>query len=186
MPPDQRGKLRVIVVDDSRDNADSLALLLTLSGYEVRTAYDAATALAFARGECPDCLISDINMPVMDGCELARRVRSEYPAIKLIAVSGRSSAAHVELVREAGFDHEFTKPADPATLLGVLAMMEQVKELAATTRAIAGETKQLLTDVKAEVKEVRAEVLDLKREVRDLKQELRDARREDGEPPVVK
>lgn len=177
------GKLRIVVVDDSRDNADSLSLVLTLSGYEVRTAYDAAAALSLARGERPDCVISDINMPGMDGCELARLIRAEFPAVKLVAVSGRSDATQSSRVWEAGFDYQFTKPTDPTTILEVLSMLQQVKDLAETTKLIAGETKQLLTDVKAEVREVKQEVRELKEEVKELKEEMRAAREDEHKPP---
>jgi two-component system, OmpR family, response regulator len=183
MPTNRRGgKLRVVVVDDVRDTANSLATLLGLCGYEVSTAYDGATALSLTRTAHPHCLISDINMPGMDGCELARRVRAEFPDVRLIAVTGRSDTAQTARVREAGFDHQFIKPVEPTTLLEALAMMEQVKELAETTRAIAGEAKQLLTDVKAEVKEVKQEVKELKEEVKGLKEELRESRQEGAEP----
>ncbi len=177
------GTFRVLVVDDSPDNADSLSLLLTLSGYDVRTAYTAAAALSLARGERPDCLISDINMPGMDGCELGRLIRTEFPAVKLVAVSGRSDTAQTNRVREAGFDYQFTKPTDPTTILEVLAMLQDVKDLAESTKLIAGETKQLLTAVKNEVREVKQEVKELKQEVKELKQEMREARQAEDEPP---
>jgi CheY-like chemotaxis protein len=183
MTPSARGgKLRVVVVDDSHDNADSLSLLLSLSGYDVRTAYDGATALSLARSERPDCLISDINMPVMDGCTLARAIRAEFPAVKLVAISGRSDLLQTTRVRDAGFDYQFTKPTDPMTILEVLVMLQQVKDLAESTMTIAGETRQLLTDVKDEVREVKQEVKELKKEVKELKKEMRRAR-EEGSPP---
>ena len=123
-PTQRRSKLRVCVVDDNHDSADSLALLLQLAGHEVHTSYDAATTLTLARDVHPDCVISDINMPGMDGCELARQVKTEHPEVRLIAVTGRNDDAQTDLVREAGFDYQFTKPADPTVILEVLAMMQ--------------------------------------------------------------
>jgi two-component system, OmpR family, response regulator len=184
IPINRERKLRVLVVDDSRDNADSLSLMLSLSGYDVRTAYDGASALSLARGERPDCLISDINMPGMDGCELARAIRAEFPAVKLMAVSGRNDVTQSSRVREAGYDYQFTKSTDPMTILEVLAMLQDVKDLAESTKAIAGETKQLLTAVKAEVREVKQEVKELKQEVKELKQEILDAGGEGNPPPA--
>jgi CheY-like chemotaxis protein len=176
MTSDEKRPPRVLVVDDSRDNADSLALLLHLSGYDTHPAYSGASAMNYVRAYHPDCVISDINMPGMDGCELARRVRAECVGVKLIALSGRSDAEHVRRTQEAGFDHQFTKPVAPSALLEVLAVMKQIKDLAEQTQTLTGETKQLLTEVKETVQEVKAEVQELKQEVKELKEEVKEQR----------
>ena len=68
---------RILLVDDNRDAADSMAMLLRLAGHEVRTAYDGQTALALARLQPPEVVICDISMPDMSGFELARRLRQD-------------------------------------------------------------------------------------------------------------
>lgn len=174
----QRSTPRVLVVDDNHDTADSLALLLQLSGYDAHPDYSGASAVEYVRTHRPDCVISDINMPGIDGCELARLVRAECVGVKLIAVSGRNDTDHLRRVHEAGFDHRFTKPVEVAELLEVLSMMKQIKEMAEQTQALAGETRQLLTDVRDDVREVKDEVQELKAEVQELKQEMKDLRQD--------
>jgi two-component system OmpR family response regulator len=170
--------LRLLVVDDNRDVADSFALLLGMWGHEVRVAYDGASGLAAAREWHPDCLISDISMPRMDGYEVARAVRSD-PTLsdtKLVAVSAFSDHRHVARMKEVGFEYRLTKPPLPDKLKEVLTMIEHVKELADKTKELAarnvelaGETKELLSEVKEELKEVKQDVRELKQEVRELK-----------------
>jgi CheY-like chemotaxis protein len=110
--------LRVLVVDDNRDVADSLALLLELNGAVVRVAYGGAEALALAADFRPRVGLFDIDMPGMSGLELAREMRKragEDPLL-LIAVTGVSSEDAVGRTAAAGFDRHVTKPADPDEL----------------------------------------------------------------------
>jgi two-component system, OmpR family, response regulator len=119
--------LRVLIVDDNRDAANTLALLIGLWGYETQTAYDGKTGLEKARGFCPDCIVLDIAMPDFDGCTVARRVR-QHPAlgrIKLIAMTAFSSDEQCRRIRAAGFDHHLVKPADPCAVEGILKMLAQ-------------------------------------------------------------
>jgi PAS domain S-box-containing protein len=114
---------RILVVDDSVDSAESLALMLKLSGNEVRTAYDGPGALATAATFAPDVVLLDIGMPGMDGYEVARRLRQQ-PTLRnalLIAQTGWGQEEDRRRSKEAGFDHHFTKPVDPATLEALLA-----------------------------------------------------------------
>ncbi len=107
--------LRVLVVDDNRDAADSLALLLKCWGYAPRVAYDGPAALALAAAEAPAAALLDIGLPGMDGCEVARRLRG-LPATAralLIAVTGRGRDEDVRRCHEAGIDLHFIKPFDP-------------------------------------------------------------------------
>src|SRR3954452_8917386 len=99
-----RHRLRILIVEDHRDAADTLAILLNLWGHEVRVAYDGHAGLQAAREWVPDCLISDISMPGMDGYELARQVRQDEAigSTKLIALSAFSDAEHARKVLEAG------------------------------------------------------------------------------------
>jgi CheY-like chemotaxis protein len=166
-----------VIVDDNRDAADSLAALLELRHYECRVAYDGLAGLQAALDEVPDCLITDINMPCLDGYALAQRVRAEpaLAGVKLVALSAYSDAPHRKRAAEVGFDYTLVKAGDP-TALEVLKMIEEIKELAAKTRDLAkqnvdlaGETKGLIQEVKEELKEVKQDVQELKQDVKDLK-----------------
>ena len=116
-------RLRVLVVDDNRDAADTLAALLMLCGADVRVCYDGAAGVREASTFRPDVGLFDVNMPLMDGCELARRVRSDALGrpMLLIAVTGISDDAARRQTAGAGFNVHLTKPADPAGLVATLA-----------------------------------------------------------------
>jgi CheY-like chemotaxis protein len=117
--------LRVLVVDDNRDAADSLALLLRLAGYEVQVAYTGSDALEAVRSFQPQVLLQDLQMPDMSGYDVARRLR-EQPAAKkvvLVAVSGHGSEGDRRRSLEAGFDHHLVKPVDLYALQQVLASL---------------------------------------------------------------
>jgi len=110
--------MRILVVDDNRDAAITLGLLLAASGYKVETSFDGPHALATAEQFQPDACVLDINMPGMDGYELARRLREtsfQNPPV-LAAVTGSEDYAHLEREAAAGFDLHFTKPADPVEM----------------------------------------------------------------------
>ena len=112
IPVVQKGH-RVLVVDDNRDAAESLASLLVCSGYEVRLAYDGPSALAIAADFRPDAVSLDIGLPGLDGYETARQMR-EQPVLRdtvLIALTGYGNEGDRERSREAGFDHHLVKPA---------------------------------------------------------------------------
>jgi CheY-like chemotaxis protein len=105
----------ILVVDDNRDAADSLCMLLRLWGYSCRATYDGKAGLKAASEHRPDCLLLDIAMPGMDGYTLARRVRAQ-PCLddaRLVALSAFSDETHVHLALEAGFNYRFVKPTDP-------------------------------------------------------------------------
>jgi two-component system, OmpR family, response regulator len=115
--------VRVLVIDDNRDAADTLAVLLEIRGYACRAVYDAEDGLRAAVAGRPDCIVSDIGMPGLDGYEVARRVRAEpaLAGVLLVALSGYADAHHVRLAAEAGFDHAFAKGEGPERLMRVLA-----------------------------------------------------------------
>jgi two-component system OmpR family response regulator len=189
-----RSALRILIVDDNRDAADSLATLIELGApgssrseirYEVRVAYDGAEGLRVAREFLPDCLVSDIRMPGLDGYALARAVRGEpaLAGVKLVALSAYSDAEHVRCATEAGFDYRLTKANHVRELLEVLKMIEEIKGLAARTRELAernvdlaGQTKELLEEVKEDVRELKQDVAELKQDLKEFKEEHR------GEP----
>jgi len=109
---------RVLVVDDNRDAADSLAMLLQLAGQDVRAAYDGPSALAQAQEFRPELVFLDIGMPGMDGYQVVRRLR-ERPGpenMLLVAVTGWGQEEDRRRSQEAGFDGHMVKPAEPETL----------------------------------------------------------------------
>ena len=97
---------RILVVDDNRDAADSMAILLRLAGHEVSTAYSGYTALALARLQLPEVVICDISMPEMGGLELARHLRNDLGLSDslLVALSGYAQEEDQHRSQEAGFN----------------------------------------------------------------------------------
>ena len=107
-------KYRVLVVDDNRDSAESMAELLAISGFEVETRFDGHSALAVCEKFRPDACLLDINMPGMDGYELARHLRArfaDHPPV-FATMTAYGDDAHLERAVDAGFDLQFTKPVD--------------------------------------------------------------------------
>jgi PAS domain S-box-containing protein len=119
LPPSAR---RVLIADDNRDAAESLAMLLRMDGHEVTVAYDGPQALALLAQAQPDVALLDIGMPGLNGYEVARRIR-QAPlgrGITLIAVTGWGQDRDKAQAHQAGFDHHFTKPVDPSRLSELL------------------------------------------------------------------
>ena len=116
-PPPAPKDLRrnILVVDDNRDAADSLAMLLEMNGHGVYVGHSGSEALQLARRELPHAMILDIGMPDMSGYEVARRIRAERwgSQIYLIAVTGWGQKEDKDRAIAAGFDHHLTKPVDP-------------------------------------------------------------------------
>jgi len=104
--------LRILVVDDMHDNADSCSMLLQMDGHEVRTAYSGREALAIAAKFHPQIMLLDIVMPEMTGYEVARKVRAAAwgKKIMLVAVTGWGQVEDRRKALDAGFDHHFAKP----------------------------------------------------------------------------
>jgi PAS domain S-box-containing protein len=115
-------RLKVLVVDDQPDLADLIALLAETMGHEARALYDGEQALTAARVQVPDVLFVDIGMPIMNGYELARRVREDamLVGVRLIALTGYGRDEDRARVMEAGFDVHLTKPVSEAELRDVL------------------------------------------------------------------
>jgi len=113
--------VQVVVVDDLQDSAETMAALLRLSGYEVRTSSSAEDALDLIAQQKPHCVLFDVVMPGLGGDELCRRLRALYgDDIVLVAVSGGSGGDPRVDASFALADHFFTKPVDPAALAKVL------------------------------------------------------------------
>jgi PAS domain S-box-containing protein len=115
--------LRVLVVDDNVDTAETLAMLLTGSGHEVWTAHTGPTALAAAFGYRPDVMLLDIGLPELDGFEVAKRLRQHLVLHKivLVAMTGYGQETDRQRSQEAGFDHHLVKPVDFGKVLQLLA-----------------------------------------------------------------
>jgi PAS domain S-box-containing protein len=115
-------RCRVLVVDDNRDSAISMAMMLRLLGNEVQTAHDGLEALRMAASFRPDVVLLDIGMPNMNGYDAARRIRAEPwgRSLVLVAVTGWGQDSDRIRSREAGFDHHLVKPVDLAELKRML------------------------------------------------------------------
>jgi two-component system OmpR family response regulator len=114
--------LRVLIVDDYRASADTMAMLVNVWGHDVRRAYDGATGLALADAYQPDVLLLDISMPGMTGLEVARQVRQQARLNDcfIIAITGRTDATYRLQCDEAGIDLFLLKPVTPSILQTLL------------------------------------------------------------------
>jgi CheY-like chemotaxis protein/two-component sensor histidine kinase len=119
--------LRILIVDDNRDAADSLAMLLRTTGNDIRTAYDGLEAVQVANDFRPEVVLLDIGLPKIDGHEVAQRLRREPWAQHacLIAVTGWSDETDRARSRASGFDHHLVKPLDTGHLAKLLSSIER-------------------------------------------------------------
>jgi CheY-like chemotaxis protein len=120
--PAQSGRLRILVADDNVDLATSLGDLLETLGHSVRNVHDGREAFAAATADPPDIALFDIGMPVLNGYDLAQRLRAD-PATRdlpMVAITGWGQDADRERARRAGFDRHLVKPVDPAELSELL------------------------------------------------------------------
>jgi PAS domain S-box-containing protein len=116
------GKCRVLIADDNRDGAESLATMLAILGHEVQTAYDGEQAVALAEAMRPEVVLLDIGMPKLNGNEAARQIR-EHPWGKnmlLVALTGWGREEDRRRTAEAGFDHHLVKPVEARAILELL------------------------------------------------------------------
>jgi len=121
--PRQVRKRRILIADDNRDSADSMAMLLQSLGHEVATAYDGKQAVEAATTRRLDVVLLDLGMPHLNGYEAGRQIR-ELPSCRdifLIAMTGWGQEEDRRRTDEAGFDHHLVKPVDPAELTKLLA-----------------------------------------------------------------
>jgi PAS domain S-box-containing protein len=122
---------RILVVDDSRDAAESLAMLLELTGNETHTAHDGLEAVETAARVRPDLVLLDIGLPKINGYEAARRIR-EQPwgkSLVLVALTGWGQDEDRQKSREAGFDGHMVKPVDTAALTKLLAELPSARDI---------------------------------------------------------
>lgn len=116
-----KSNLRVLVIDDNRDAADSLAMLVKLWGHEVEIGYD-GTAVNRVPEFRPDVVLLDIGLPKLDGNKVAQQIRQwpESQRALVIAVTGFHDEARKQLSQAAGIDHYLIKPVDPGVLKKLL------------------------------------------------------------------
>ena len=122
-PPAPGSARRILLVDDSRDSVESLALLLSVEGYETKTAYNGVEAFEKAASFRPDVILLDIGLPLMSGYDVCRKIRSE-PWGEDIVVLAHTGWGHEDDRRrttEAGFDGHLLKPVDFAVLMKLIA-----------------------------------------------------------------
>ena len=125
-------RLRILVADDERDQAMTLALLLADEGHDVREVHRGSEVLRMVRDFDPDVALIDIGMPGMTGYDAAREIRQVLGGTRplLVAVTGWKQSSDRILARLAGFDHHLAKPFDPKELI---ALMEPLVSRSAAT-----------------------------------------------------
>ncbi len=130
---------RVLIVDDNRDAAVSLGMVLRLQGAEVHTVYDGPSALAALERVRPIAVVLDLGMAGMDGYEVARRIRRDprFGKVALIALSGWGQEDDFRRTRDAGFDHHLVKPPDLGELQSLLALAAASDRVMPATSATA-------------------------------------------------
>jgi CheY-like chemotaxis protein len=117
---------RVLIADDNRDAAESLAMLLEIEGHRVTIASTGTEALDHILAHQPDIALLDIGMPKPDGYEVARRVRANaaHAGIVLVAVTGWGQEGDKVRARDAGFDLHFTKPVEPERIIELVRSLD--------------------------------------------------------------
>lgn len=113
---------RILVVEDHPDSLDLILYLLRMNGYITLHAIDGGEAIDMARRERPDLVICDVQLPTVDGYEVARQLRDHATlrAIPLVAVTALSMAGDQDKVLAAGFDGYYTKPIDPESFVAAM------------------------------------------------------------------
>jgi CheY-like chemotaxis protein len=119
--------MRVLVIDDNVDAANSLCLLLQSMGHTVRAVYEGPSGIAMAQEFTPEVVMLDIGMPVMSGYDVARALRASSSRYVIVAVTGWGHEAAKRQSREAGFDHHLVKPVNEEQLAEVLASIARTR-----------------------------------------------------------
>ncbi len=115
--------MKILIIEDNRDAADSLRLLLELHGHEAYAAYTGTEGVSKAQVLVPSVVLSDIGLPGLDGFEVAEQLRRTAALKKttLVAMTAYTGEEYRKRAREAGFDYYLVKPSDPDRLLEFLA-----------------------------------------------------------------
>lgn len=131
------GKLRILIVEDSVDTAEVLAMILQRSEHEVHCAYDGPAAIALAKEQQFDVVLLDIGLPRMDGYEVARQLRQgpDGAKLQLVAVTGYGGSDELIRIRAAGCDHYLRKPISMADLRTLLSAALEKKTATPTQGA---------------------------------------------------
>jgi CheY-like chemotaxis protein len=113
---------RVLIVDDNLDTAEGMARLLRLSGHRVETVHDGPSAIDAVRADPPDVMLLDIDLPGMNGYEVAKKLRGDECCehLVIIGVSGYGQEVDRRRSREAGFDHHLIKPVEYESLMALI------------------------------------------------------------------
>jgi len=119
-------RLRILIVEDNRDSADSLKALLEALGYDAHVVYDGETAVSSAAALRPDAIVMDIGLPVMTGYEAAIQIRAQNPGSRLtiVALTGWGQNADRQRSADAGIDHHLVKPLDLEALQRILGSLQ--------------------------------------------------------------
>ena len=123
MTTSPRRRTRVLIVEDEKDSADSLRMLLELVGYEVEVAYDGPEGVEKAVRWLPHVVLCDIGLPGLSGYGVAEQLRRDPATAEshLVAITAWGGEEDKRRGRQAGFEHHLVKPADPQRLLQLLA-----------------------------------------------------------------
>ncbi len=121
-PTNSASRSRILIVDDNKDLATSLARLLGLLGHEVHVVFDGRKGIEAARSFRPRVLLLDIGLPLVDGYQVARTLREDgFDDVLIIALSGYGQEEDRRRSREAGMNHHVTKPVDVKTISDLIA-----------------------------------------------------------------
>jgi CheY-like chemotaxis protein len=117
---------RILIADDNRDGAETMSMLLSMSGHETHVAHTGTEALEIAGRLRPDIGLLDIGLPDFSGYQVAERIRHEAwgKDMLLIAITGWGQADDKRRAKASGFDHHLTKPVDPVELEALFAPVE--------------------------------------------------------------
>lgn len=127
LPASKRGrKINVLVVDDERTVAHSIADILTLHGFETRVAYDGRQAIREVLEDCPDAIITDVMMPRVNGIEAAKAIQEMCPDARILLFSGQAATSDLlRTAEEQGYSFELLpKPVHPDVLLSKLNQLD--------------------------------------------------------------
>ena len=123
VPAGKIGSRRILVADDDVDGAETLAILLRVSGHDVQVAHDGPSTLKIAADFLPEVVFLDVGMPGMDGFETARQLResAKFDKAVLVALTGYGREEDRQRAAQAGFDHFLVKPTPPNVLMDIAA-----------------------------------------------------------------
>jgi len=149
--------LRVLVVDDNRDGADALGLLVEELGNQVHVTYGGTQALDVAIAFRPDLMLVDLVMPEMDGCGLVIRLRQNpaFAQTKIVAITGQKDQKHISLAMKAGFDTVLFKPVALTEIKAVLANVVHVVTQAGQSPKWGKERASLGAELRLSIDEAR-------------------------------